>query len=109
MQEERRYFDRTGLKLPLFLSSKKVNTELEAEVRDLGAKGLGIFSKDRLPLEGDVDLKVKVPKKGDFLTLAGNVIWSREYFPEGWRAGIALREQSVNLVAFSVLQDMLNR
>lgn len=108
MQAERRFFDRRPLRLPLIVSLKQDDTVVEAETRDLGAKGLGISSKDRIPSEGEINLRVEIPGKNDFLNLVGNLIWAREYFPDGWRAGVGLKEQSVNLVAFSVLQDMIN-
>lgn len=107
MEQEKRYFDRRPLKLPLLISSDKAAAAIDAETRDLGAKGLGITSKDMIPSEGEIKLKVEVPGQRDFLSLLGNVVWSREYFPDGWRAGIALKEQSINLVTFSVLEDML--
>ncbi len=103
---EKRYFDRTLMKLPLIVNLKKDNAVLEAEINDLGAKGLGIFSKGKIPSEGEVKLRVEVPEKKNYINMSGNVIWSKEYFPDGWRAGVALKEQSIDLVAFSVLQDM---
>ena len=105
MDNDRRYFERVPVKLPLLLRAKEEGSVIEAQTQDLGAKGLGIISKDRIPDEGEVNLRVEVPGQADYLNLAGRIMWAREYFPDGWRAGVGLKEQSINLVTFSVLLD----
>jgi Tfp pilus assembly protein PilZ len=105
MKNERRYFERVPVKLPILMRAKSESKVFEAQMQDLGAKGLGITAKDRIPAEGEVNLRVEIPGKPEYLNLAGNVVWAREYFPNGWRAGIGLKEQSINLVTFSVLLD----
>lgn len=105
MADERRYFERSALKLPMLVRRVSDNSVFEAESNDLGAKGLGITSKNRIPAEGEVKLQVEIPGESGYLSLAGNIVWSREYYPDGWRAGVGLKEQSINLVTFSVLRD----
>lgn len=105
MTDDRRYFERSALKLPMLIRSVADNSVVDAQTNDLGAKGLGIYSKNRLPQRGEVKLQVEIPGESGYLSLAGNIVWSKEYYPDGWRAGIGLKEQSINLVAFSVLLD----
>ena len=109
MRNERRFFDRAPLKLPLLVRLEKDDSVIDAQTEDLGAKGLGISSKDTIPKVGKVKLKVEIPNRDESLNLDGNIVWSREYFPDGWRAGLALKEQSIDLVTFSVLLDKARR
>ena len=109
MRDERRFFDRAPLELSLLVRLEKDGSVIDAQISDLGAKGLGVVSKDMIPSEGEVKLKVGIPEREDFLNLAGNIVWSKEYFPDGWRAGLALKEQSIDLVTFSMLLDKARR
>jgi hypothetical protein len=105
MENERRYFDRILLNLPLRIKTDSPDLELSAESRDLAAKGIGLFSKNKIPQQGPIKIQIKIPGELPLIDLTGQIAWSREYFPDGWRAGVVLREQSVNLVTFAVLLE----
>ncbi|MEW6008671.1 MAG: PilZ domain-containing protein [Candidatus Omnitrophota bacterium] len=109
MQDERRLFERLSTKLPAVVRAQTDGSVFEAQIQDLAAKGLGITSRDRIPQEGRVNLRIEIPGQKNYLNLVGQIVWSRENFPDGWRAGIWLREQSTDLVSFSVLLDKANR
>jgi len=87
---ERRDFARFSIDLRVQFLDTINNKKVEAQARDISAKGIGIYTNEALPLKTEIELWVEIPNKEEPLYIKGKVVWSKEVEDNKYRVGICL-------------------
>ena len=86
--DDRRVFDRFTARFPVKFKESKEDFGNNVFLRDVSAEGAKIATKERLSVNGRVDLLVELPDGHDPLLLSGKVMWLRGENPNTWDAGV---------------------
>jgi len=102
---DRRIFARFPAQLPLRYLDISSNQEGEAQTFDLSAKGIGLVTQQQLPEYTPLEIWLRMPVDGKPLYLKGQVVWSKDFEPQGYRVGVELEE--TQMMSFSQLLGMV--
>jgi len=86
--EERRSFTRFPVGLLVSCIENTAYTQIVSETSDICAHGLGLISKQNVPVGTDVDLFLTMPDNGEQVPIHGEVVWSKSVEPGMYRMGI---------------------
>jgi len=87
---DRRDFARFSVDLRVQFLDPINNKKGEGQTKDISAKGIGIYTKEKLPPETQIELWLGIPNKEEPLYIKGKVIWSKEVEDNKYRVGICL-------------------
>lgn len=96
---DRRVFERFAAKFPVKFLIPHTNQEGLAQTQDVSAKGLGLVTKEELPVNASLELWLETPDRGESLYTRGEVVWSKCLEINRCQAGIKLEE--ADLMGFS--------
>lgn len=90
--EDKRVFERFPVKFPVryFQEDFSNNQEGTARAQDISAKGVGLVTKEKLPVNTPLEMWLEIPDKGDPLYARGQVIWSKPAGINEFWSGISL-------------------
>jgi len=98
-EKDRRDFARFSVDLHLQFLDPVNNIKGEAQTKDISAKGIGIFTKENLPPQTDIEMWITVPKREEPLYVKGKVVWTQATEDNKYRIGINL--DHIDLVGVS--------
>ena len=109
--KDRRIFARLAAKLPLRYLHMDSCIRREAQSLDISARGIGIYTNERLSENSFLKIWLMMPENDIELPMRGRVAWSRETEPSKYRAGIKLEktelmEMAVVLRKITARQDI---
>jgi len=90
--EDRRIFARFTAELSLQYSNENSTKQNQAVTRDVCAKGIGIFTNERLNPDSYLTISLKMPDNSKDFSTRGRVIWSEQIEPDKYRVGIDLEK-----------------
>ncbi len=90
--QDRRVFERFSASIPVRFLDTNANEEGFAKTQDISAKGLGLETKELLPVNSTLELWLEIPDKGEPLYTRGAVAWSKSSGINEYRAGINLEK-----------------
>jgi hypothetical protein len=90
--EDKRIFERISVKLPLRFLGVGSGSECAAETCDVSAKGVGLVTREALPLRTGLELWLDIPDKGEPLYARGEVVWSKPAVAGVHRLGVSLEK-----------------
>lgn len=88
--EDRRIFARFTAELSLQYANENSTKQIKAVTRDVCAKGIGIFTDEKLDPDSYITVALKMPDSGKEFSTRGRVIWSEQIEPNKYRVGIDL-------------------
>ena len=97
--EDRRIVQRIPARSSLRFLDAHSNKEGLAEIQDISANGIGLFTEEELPSHTPLEIWLQIPDRGEPLNTKGEVIWSKMVEPNRYRAGICL--ERVDFMAMS--------
>jgi PilZ domain len=97
--EDRRVFARFRAEFPLKYSFPDTDKENRADMRDLCAKGMCVFTNEQLAENSRLDLLLTMPDNGEEISTKGQVIWSERIEPRKYRVGIELEKPELMVIA----------
>ena len=100
-EEDRRMFARFPARFPAKFKDSRDDFGSKVTLRDGSAQGFKVTSKERLFLNDNITLEVKVPDGLDPMVLKGQVVWARNDETDFWDVGLKLHE--INLMRMSRL------
>jgi hypothetical protein len=77
------------------------NEEKEAQIRDISAKGIGVWTDQGLANNTNLEMWIEIPNGGQVRYNGGRVVWSKQVKPNEYRAGIRL--EKVDLIGVSLI------
>jgi c-di-GMP-binding flagellar brake protein YcgR len=98
---ERREFIRFPVNLHLKFKDPNTNEEKEAQIRDISAKGIGVWTDQGLANNTNLEMWIEIPNGGQVRYNGGRVVWSKQVKPNEYRAGIRL--EKVDLIGVSLI------
>lgn len=90
--EDVRIFARIAAQLPVRFIDLRKNKEAEGQTQDIGAKGVGLLTKERLQPNTPLEIWLKIPDRGEPLYTRGEVVWSKELKPNRCISGVSLEK-----------------
>jgi len=90
--EDKRVFERFPVKFPVryFQTSYSDTQEGLARAQDISAKGVGLVTKEKLPVNTPLEMWLEIQDKGDPLYARGQVVWSKPAGINEFWSGISL-------------------
>ena len=85
---ERREFVRFPVNINLKFRNCNTGQEKEAQMYDIGAKGIGIWTDKEIPKDTILEIWIEIPNDGQVKYNQGSVAWSKEAGPSRYRSGI---------------------
>lgn len=98
---EKREFVRFPVDLHFKFRGPNTNEEKEAQIQDISAKGIGIWTDKELPGNTILEMWIEFPNDGQVRYNKGKVVWSKEVEPNSYRVGISL--EKVDLIGVSLI------
>jgi hypothetical protein len=99
--EDRRIFARFTAELSLQYANENSTKQFQAVTRDVCAKGIGIFTNERLTPDSYLTISLKMPDNSKDFSTRGRVIWSEQIEPDKYRVGIDL--EKAELMGISIV------
>lgn len=90
--EDKRVFERFSVNLPVRFLGSSANEEVRAQTQDISAKGIGLITRERLPVNSSVEMWLEIPDRGEPLYTRGEIVWSKSTGIEEYRSGINLEK-----------------
>jgi PilZ domain len=97
--EDRRIFQRFGVRLPAKLLDLNSGNEVTAETYDISAKGIGLALNQELAVNTPLEAWIQIPDKGEPLYTRGIAVWSKQESENEYRVGMDL--ERADLMNFS--------
>lgn len=88
--DDRRVFQRFNIRFPVKLLDLNSGQEVVALTSDISAKGIGVWSKEKVSENAPLEAWLKIPDRGEPLYTRGNVVWSKQDPKGEYRLGIDL-------------------
>lgn len=97
--EDRRVFARFRAEISFKYSNLDSNSQTKARIRDLCARGLGVFTDEVLAPHSQLDIWLRMPDTGEEIFTKGKVIWSERIEPNKYRVGIELEKPELMVIS----------
>ena len=88
--EDKRIFARFKANFPVRFINLDKNTESLAQVEDVSAKGIGVYTKEEVKSHTPLEMWLEIPDKGEPLYARGEAVWSKQIEPNLYRIGVNL-------------------
>ncbi len=88
IQEDHRLFERVAARFPVKYKDARDDFGGNLFLRDISAQGARLISHERLLINDNVILLVKIPDGHEPLNLQGQVVWAKSKMPGIWEAGL---------------------
>ena len=90
--EDRRIFERFHVNLPVRFLDTGSSQENCGRIFDISAKGIGLVTKEKLPVNTSLEMWLEVPDKGEPLYSRGEIVWSKSSGLNENRSGVSLEK-----------------
>ena len=90
--DDRRVFDRFMARFPVKFKESSNDFGQNVFLRDIGAQGAKIVTKEELHPRDRIDLLVELPDGHDPLEVEGKAVWVQNGNPSSWDVGIKFDE-----------------
>jgi Tfp pilus assembly protein PilZ len=88
MNDDRRLFERFSARFPVKYKDSRNDFGIAVFLRDVSAGGAKILSREKLFLNDNISLLVKLPDSKDPFPINGQVVWTSNGVPQIWDIGI---------------------
>jgi len=90
--EDRRVFERFPTGLAVRYVNTSANREGAAQTQNISAKGVGLVTKEALPVRDSLELWLEIPDTGEPLYTRGEVVWTKPVAMNEYQVGINLEK-----------------
>jgi hypothetical protein len=91
---EKRNSIRFALTIPAQYVDCDTNSMYLANTHDISSDGVSLMTDRNLPLESNLDVRLKIADGDEEICTKVKVIWSKMVYPKQWRVGLNIMESN---------------
>jgi len=89
---ERRIFDRFSARFPVKIKNSEHEFGEKIFLSDISAQGACIATKQRISIDDEIGILVKLPDGKEPVPLNGRIKWVKDKNPSTWHAGVEFEQ-----------------